>query len=52
MGGRGPYDSGAHLNKVEAAEESGAKVYMTGFPREGYFEAMLKFTEEVMPSYR
>ena len=52
MGGRGPYDSTEHLRKVEAAEGSGAKVYMTGFPREGYFEAMRKFAEEVMPSFK
>jgi alkanesulfonate monooxygenase SsuD/methylene tetrahydromethanopterin reductase-like flavin-dependent oxidoreductase (luciferase family) len=52
MGGRGPYDLAEHLKKVEAAEESGAKVYMTGFPREGYFEAMRKFAGEVMSSYR
>ena len=52
MGGRGPYDSAEHLKKVEAAMESGAAVYMTGFPRDGFFEAMRKFAEEVMPSYK
>ncbi len=52
MGGRGPYDSAEHLKKAEAAEESGAKVYMTGFPRDGFFEAMRKFADEVMPSYK
>jgi alkanesulfonate monooxygenase SsuD/methylene tetrahydromethanopterin reductase-like flavin-dependent oxidoreductase (luciferase family) len=52
MGGRGPYDSAEHMKKVEAAKESGAKVYMTGFPRDSFFEAMRKFAEEVMPSYK
>ena len=52
MGGRGPYDSAEHLRKVEAAEDSGAAVYMTGFPRDGFFEAMRKFAEEVMPSFK
>ena len=52
LGGRGSYDSTEHMKKVEAAKESGAEVYMTGFQRDGYFEAIRKFAEEIMPSYK
>jgi alkanesulfonate monooxygenase SsuD/methylene tetrahydromethanopterin reductase-like flavin-dependent oxidoreductase (luciferase family) len=52
MGSRGPYDSEEYAAKVEAAAESGASYYNTAFPRDLLLEAMRRFAEDVMPSYK
>jgi alkanesulfonate monooxygenase SsuD/methylene tetrahydromethanopterin reductase-like flavin-dependent oxidoreductase (luciferase family) len=51
MGGRGPYDAGELSKKIEAAEESGAGIYMASFPREEMLGSMRRFADDVMPSY-
>jgi len=51
MGSRGPYDGDELSKKIEAAEESGAGIYMASFPRENLLDSMRRFADEVMPSY-
>ena len=52
MGSRGSYDSEEYAKKIDAAVESGASYYNTAFPRESLIEAMRRFAEDVMPSYK
>ena len=52
MGARGPYDSEEHAAEVEAAAEWGASYYTTAFPRDSLIEAMRRFAEDAMPSFR
>jgi alkanesulfonate monooxygenase SsuD/methylene tetrahydromethanopterin reductase-like flavin-dependent oxidoreductase (luciferase family) len=51
MGSRGPYEAGEASNKVEAAIEGGAGIYMASFPRENLLDSMRRFADDVMPSY-
>ena len=51
MGGRGPYDAGEISKKIEAAEESGASIYLASFPRENMLDSIRRFADDVMPSY-
>jgi alkanesulfonate monooxygenase SsuD/methylene tetrahydromethanopterin reductase-like flavin-dependent oxidoreductase (luciferase family) len=51
MGSRGPYDGDELSKKIDAAEESGAEIYMASFPRENLLDSMRRFADEVMPSY-
>jgi alkanesulfonate monooxygenase SsuD/methylene tetrahydromethanopterin reductase-like flavin-dependent oxidoreductase (luciferase family) len=51
MGSRGSYDAGEVSKKIEAAEESGAAIYLASFPRENMLSSMRRFADEVMSSY-
>jgi len=52
MGAREPYETDGYSKRIEAAIESGAKYYLTAFPRNELVDSMRRFAEEVMPSYR
>jgi len=51
MGAPGPYSSGEYSRLVEAQELAGSTYCAVAFPR-GSVDAMRRFAEEVMPSYR
>ncbi len=51
MGSREPFNEESLYKKISSAEESGATIYLTSFPRENHIESMNNFAENIMPSF-
>ena len=51
MGAMKPYDTKEYVQYVEMAEKTGSTVCNIAFPRETIAKDIMRFSEEVMPSY-